>query len=296
LTTIGTGVPSKLQDFDYATAGNHLFYPALTQSKGEIALIYGESSTTIYPSLFVTGRLANDPINTLQTPAMIVRNGTAYDSSQRYGDYFGAATDPTPGQGYAFWLAGEYRTSTSGTAWSTVIAGIMSLSNTLTVAVNNNASIDQSIIVTNGTLTVFPSSSTFSGRITVRASSSSTGSLLFSKTYNLPTLNLHSATDSSLQSSFILKISVIPYALSSDITLNLKNGTATFEVNVTRNLDIGGNGVSVNLIDLSILLLDYGSVQGDSKYNPVADIDGSGNISILDVGMESFYYNAPVFS
>ncbi len=129
ITTQGTSPPTKVQDFDYGAPGQYYFYPAVSLSHGTLVVVYGQSSLTMYPSLLVTGQTLNDPLNTLQAPITIV-SGTASDTSTvvtpaRYGDYFGAATDPNPSPGSPpFWVAGEYRKSSGFQSWSTEIAQV----------------------------------------------------------------------------------------------------------------------------------------------------------------------------
>lgn len=118
LSTANGGI-AKLQDFDLAMSNTYLFYPALSLNQGNVVLVFGESSQTVFPSLLATGRLATDPVGTLKVPVMI-RSGTQDDESTRYGDYFGAATSP---QGN-FWVAGEYRIDETFQNWSTAIAQV----------------------------------------------------------------------------------------------------------------------------------------------------------------------------
>ena len=121
ITTSRAGGPTKVQDFDYALANTYLFYPAVSLSLGKLVLVIGETSSTIFPSLAVTGRNPTDPANTLQN-AVTIRSGTANDESTRYGDYFGAATDPMGTS--TFWVAGEYRVDEIFQDWSTAIAQV----------------------------------------------------------------------------------------------------------------------------------------------------------------------------
>ncbi len=128
ITTSGTSPPTKVQDFDYASSGQYFFYPAVSLSQGQLVVVYGLSSSVVYPSLLVTGRTPSDSPNTLQTP-LTIRSGTASDTSTlvtpaRYGDYFGAATDPTPSASSTFWVAGEYRVSSGFQYWNTAIAQV----------------------------------------------------------------------------------------------------------------------------------------------------------------------------
>ncbi|MGE5599900.1 MAG: hypothetical protein ACM3UQ_00120, partial [Clostridiales bacterium] len=56
-------------------------------------------------------------INTIEKPE-IFKQGSWYDSSGRYGDYFGASSDPS-NKSYA-WFAGEYHDGISP-SWSTFV-------------------------------------------------------------------------------------------------------------------------------------------------------------------------------
>ncbi len=119
LSTSGSSA-TKLQDFDYAVANTYLFYPAVSLSQGKLVLVFGETSQMVFPSLLVTGRLPTDPAKTL-AGAVVIKAGTANDESTRYGDYFGAATDPAGG---SFWVTGEYRVSEIFQNWSNAIAQV----------------------------------------------------------------------------------------------------------------------------------------------------------------------------
>jgi hypothetical protein len=121
IITSGTGAPAKVQDFDYAVASTYLFYPAVSLSQGKLVVVFGETSLTVFPSLLVTGRDPTDPVGTLQN-VVVIRAGTANDESTRYGDYFGAATDPAGNS--TFWVAGEYRVDEVFQNWSTAIAQV----------------------------------------------------------------------------------------------------------------------------------------------------------------------------
>ncbi|HEV2519147.1 MAG TPA: hypothetical protein VGX00_00800 [Thermoplasmata archaeon] len=125
LTEINVTTPSVVDDFDYGVVGAYLLYPAVAVGPdGTVLLVYGESSRTIYPSIFVTGRLSGDPSGTL-VPPVVLRAGTTTLTGNlcssggcRWGDYFGAAWSPL---GYHAWFAGEY-VSASTTYWTTAFA------------------------------------------------------------------------------------------------------------------------------------------------------------------------------
>ncbi|MGB6463624.1 MAG: plastocyanin/azurin family copper-binding protein [Nitrosotalea sp.] len=115
IVQIDTSSQTIIQDMEQASSGYYYFYPALNlDSLGDLVVIFGYSTSTIYPSLAVTKQAYNDPANTLEAPIILV-SGTVADTSGRYGDYFGAASDPSVA---AVWIAGEYHTSVP---WSTFI-------------------------------------------------------------------------------------------------------------------------------------------------------------------------------
>ncbi len=121
-TTSGSSA-TKNQDFDFATNGGYYFYPAITSHSGDLAVSFGTSSSSVFPSALISGRAASDPANTLQAPAT-ARAGSADDTSTRYGDYNGAATDPTPTASSTFWVEAEYRKSSTFQNWNTVISQV----------------------------------------------------------------------------------------------------------------------------------------------------------------------------
>jgi hypothetical protein len=118
ISTLPTLPISTVIDFDYASSGQYVFYPAVSLYQGTLVVVYGQSSSTVYPSLLFTGKT---PSGTLQTP-LILKRGTANDLSGRYGDYFGAATDPSAIS--TFWVAGEYRKTSGFQSWNTAIARV----------------------------------------------------------------------------------------------------------------------------------------------------------------------------
>lgn len=80
---------------------------------GNIALCYAKSgSSTIYPGLYYTGRLASDPLNTMTFAEATAIAGTISQTvgTNRYGDYSHTALDP---DGTTFWHTGEWLGGTS---------------------------------------------------------------------------------------------------------------------------------------------------------------------------------------
>ncbi len=122
-----------VQDFDIDVAGKYVFYPGLrVDAAGDLAVVFGYSSSTDYPGIMVGGRLAADPSNTLpQTEIAMTGSGPETPSNCRgtcrYGDYFGAARDPANTS--LVWLVGEMGTPSG---WSTHVFSV-ALQATLTV-------------------------------------------------------------------------------------------------------------------------------------------------------------------
>ena len=73
---------------------------------GSIALCYAKSSSTVFPSLCFTGRLASDPLGTMSfAEVLAVAGDHVQTNTNRFGDYSHTALDP---DGITFWHTGEY--------------------------------------------------------------------------------------------------------------------------------------------------------------------------------------------
>lgn len=292
LTTSGTGAPSKSQDFDYSSKGEYLYYPALTIGQGQLAVVYGRSSSSTDPSILVAGRLSTDPVNTLES-AVVVRSGTAPDTSTRYGDYFGAATDPTPSPRSTFWVAGEYRKSAQSTSWNTAIAQLGSLAPAIPVPIHASVIFQGYNVTATGTVNVTLANSTFSGTANVTATNPTNGVVAFSRTYSIPSSTLRGQGSTS-DALFLLNVPVAPYSLSVNVNVAVRSGTGTSTVSVTRQLDVDASG-KVDVVDLAIVALAYGSTPLSTNWNPRADIDANGMVNVIDLATLALFYNAPNF-
>jgi hypothetical protein len=117
---IGLATPTLTvaTDVDLAVAGTNLFYPALRENgNGDLVVVYGESGITVEPQTVVVART---PDGTFTQPVVVAQSASPY-RGDRYGDYFGAAADPTDPA--TVWVAGESGTdSAGGHGWSTYVA------------------------------------------------------------------------------------------------------------------------------------------------------------------------------
>ena len=88
---------------------------------GDIALGYSESSSSVNPSVFFTGRQPSDPAGTLQTETAIVNGtGSQIGGLSRWGDYSALTIDPV--DDCTFWYTQEYMRTTGSFNWNTRIA------------------------------------------------------------------------------------------------------------------------------------------------------------------------------
>lgn len=136
LVELDTNSMSVKQDFDYGVAGKYLFYPALRElPDGNLVIVYGLSSLTDYPGIYVTGQAATDKPDSVEAPTVLQAGqgpvtlffGCLSVTGCRYGDYFGASLDPA--QNDKVWVAGEYGSgalsySGLGQTWATKIGSV----------------------------------------------------------------------------------------------------------------------------------------------------------------------------
>jgi hypothetical protein len=118
-----TGNWSLYQEGTYAPAdGLHRWMGSISMDESEnIALGYSVSSSTVYPSIRFTGRLATDPLNNMLFAEKTIVAGTGYQNgtANRWGDYTSMCLDP---DGLTFWYADEYIQTTGGANWQTRVA------------------------------------------------------------------------------------------------------------------------------------------------------------------------------
>ncbi len=110
---------------------------------GDIGLGYSASSTSVYPSVRYTGRLATDPLGQMAQGEGTIVNGLASQqtSLDRWGDYSAINVDPV--DDCTFWYTNQYYAVMSNMAWQTRIGAFRFPScrlNSLTGTVASNAS------------------------------------------------------------------------------------------------------------------------------------------------------------
>ncbi len=92
-------------------------------SAQDIALGYSVSSSSVFPSISYTGRVATDALGTMETEASIVAgSGSQISTSNRWGDYSSMAIDEA--DDCTFWYTQEYYMVTASFDWSTRLASL----------------------------------------------------------------------------------------------------------------------------------------------------------------------------
>jgi len=116
------GTPAVFQQGTFAPDATSRWMGSIAMDKqGNIALGYSASSSSVFPGIRYTGRLATDPLGTMGSENLILSGGgSQLPNLARWGDYSSMVVDPS--DDCTFWFTTEYL-KTSGTFnWSTRIA------------------------------------------------------------------------------------------------------------------------------------------------------------------------------
>jgi hypothetical protein len=110
--------------------------------QGNMLMGYSGSSATVFPSVYVTGRLNTDTINTMESETQLLAGlnsqvnvtylGTTYPYAYRWGDYTAMMLDPND---CTFWYTGEYLKQAGEFNWSTRLFSLSFPSCTSTAAI-----------------------------------------------------------------------------------------------------------------------------------------------------------------
>jgi hypothetical protein len=124
-----TSTPTLRQSGELGAAGASTYMASIDITpNGTIGVNYLESSATEYMSMYVAGRLASDPLNTMQQAVLAQAGVTGYTlsggepSPHRTGDFSGIGVDiDSSGNPLnSFWAANEYTGASA--AWATDIS------------------------------------------------------------------------------------------------------------------------------------------------------------------------------
>jgi hypothetical protein len=114
-----SGTPSVYQQGTFAPDATYRWMGSTALDKvGNIGLGYSASSSSLNPSIRVTGRLPGDALGTMTQGDVTVKAGTGSQTSySRWGDYSSMSVDPV--DGCTFWYAQEYLAATGNFNWKT---------------------------------------------------------------------------------------------------------------------------------------------------------------------------------
>jgi hypothetical protein len=114
----GVTTPTVFQQGTYDPDNNHRFMSSLARDKkGNIAMSYTLTSSTVFPTIAYTGRAVADPAGTMGAEQIgFAGTGSQTDTSNRWGDYYQMAIS---NDGCTFVTTGEYYTTNSSFNWST---------------------------------------------------------------------------------------------------------------------------------------------------------------------------------
>ncbi len=112
---------SLYQDGIFAPdSANRWMGSAALDHVGNMGLGYSVSSTSIYPSVRYTGRLAGDPLGSmLQGETSLIAGSGSQTGSSRWGDYSMMGVDPI--DDCTFWYTQQYVAQTGSNTWTTRI-------------------------------------------------------------------------------------------------------------------------------------------------------------------------------
>jgi hypothetical protein len=118
---LATATGSLTWETDLGYPGTDVFFPAIRpDASGNLVVVFGRSSATLAPEVAVTAR---SPDGTVAPPSVVGRSGApagSRHSAGRWGDYFGAARDPSHPD--VVWVAGETGPVAEGsTDWTTAL-------------------------------------------------------------------------------------------------------------------------------------------------------------------------------
>ncbi|MFY9559140.1 MAG: choice-of-anchor D domain-containing protein [Terriglobales bacterium] len=116
------GTPTLFQQGTFSPDSNTRWMGSIaTDQAGNIALGYSVSSSSVFPSIFFTGRAPSDPLGSMQSEQVIVNGaGSQTGGLSRWGDYSSMTIDPA--DDCTFWYTQEYIKSNGSFNWSTRIA------------------------------------------------------------------------------------------------------------------------------------------------------------------------------
>ena len=116
------GTPSLLQQSTFSPDATSRWMGSIAMDQqGNMLLGYSASSSSVRPSVRITGRAASDAPSTMQAETSVIAGvGSQTGGLSRWGDYSAMTVDPV--DDCTFWFTTEYLKATGSFNWSTRIA------------------------------------------------------------------------------------------------------------------------------------------------------------------------------
>ena len=132
IIAVNTEAKKILYDLDIKSPGLDLIYPSIAvTAKGDAVISFGASSTSLFPSIFRTGKVLGSQPDEVLDPKLILSGREPYTPCDyqkivsnkkvcvgRFGDYFGSSVDPDPSDTSSAWMIGQ---TIKGGEWATFI-------------------------------------------------------------------------------------------------------------------------------------------------------------------------------
>ncbi|MGB8011805.1 MAG: choice-of-anchor D domain-containing protein [Terriglobales bacterium] len=119
------GTPTVFQQGTFKPNSNTRWMGSMAMDQaGDMAVGYSLSSTSVYPSIYFTGRVATDTAGSMEGEQLIVSgSGSQTGGQNRWGDYSAMSVDPA--DDCTFWYTQEYIESTGSFNWNTRISNFI---------------------------------------------------------------------------------------------------------------------------------------------------------------------------
>jgi len=242
---------------------------AMDQS-GNMALGYSVSSSSTSPSIAVTGRLASDPSNTMQTETSVITGtGSQTGGLTRWGDYSAMQIDPV--DDCTFWYTTEYMKTTGSFNWNTHIATFKWPSCAANTPDYTLTAAPTSVTVTQGgtgtsTITVNPTNG-FTGSVSLSASGLPSG---VTASFN--------PTSTTGTSTLTLTASGTATTGTATVTITGTSGSLSHTTTVTLTVNAAPN-FTLSAAPSSLTVTQGNSGNSTITVNPTNGFNGSVSLS-----------------
>ncbi len=125
VSTVTVSGVNLFQSGTFAPDSNYRWMASMAEDQaGDIVIGYSVSSSSMFPSVAIAGRIPTDPMGTLEAEVPVFAGtGSQSDTENRWGDYSSMAIDGA--DSCTFWYAQEYYTVPNTTFdWSTRVASL----------------------------------------------------------------------------------------------------------------------------------------------------------------------------